>query len=275
MRNLSARKLAVMFVLMAFSLAATSVQAQKKSKGKKKKAKEATEEVAPAEGEGAPAEGEGGAAAGESEAPVETGPGAPGEGGAAGEAPATGEGGLTEAEIIQKAGAYSVKLRDLEQKVNQLKEKIFRSKARLSLLAEKVLAGPAGAGARATIIYSDKMGGSFKLIKAVFILDGVPIFNKSDQKGMKKKKGLQLFSAPIVPGEHTLSVNVEYKGNGYGLFAYLNDYRFKVRSSTAFSVDEGKSKQLEIVIYEKGNIATPLEERPAIKYVEQGGEFSQ
>ena len=273
MRNPHARKLAVMFVLMAFSLAAASVQAQKKSKGKKKKAKEATEEVAPAEGEETPAEGE--PAAGESEAPVETGPGALGEGGAAGEAPATGEGGLTEAEIIQKAGAYSVKLRDLEQKVNQLKEKIFRSKARLSLLAEKVLAGPAGAGARAVIIYSDKMGSSFKLIKAVFILDGVPIFNKSDQKGMKKKKGLQLFSAPIVPGEHTLSVNVEYKGNGYGLFAYLNDYRFKVRSSTAFSVDEGKSKQLEIVIYEKGSIATPLEERPAIKYVEQGGEFSQ
>jgi hypothetical protein len=267
MRNFSARKLAVMFVLMAFGLAAAGVQAQKKkTTTKKKKAEAATEEVKPGEGE---------TAAGEGETPLETGPGAPGGGGAAGEAPAIGEGGLTEAEIIQKAGAYSVKLRDLEQKVNQLKEKIFRSKARLSLLAEKVLAGPAGAGARAVIIYSDKMGSSFKLIKAVFILDGVPIFNKSDQKGMKKKKGLQLFSAPVVPGEHTLSVNVEYKGNGYGLFAYLNDYRFKVRSSTAFSVDEGKSKQLEIVIYEKGNIATPLEERPAIKYVEQGGEFSQ
>jgi hypothetical protein len=182
---------------------------------------------------------------------------------------------LSESEIIEKAGAYSVRLRDLEQKVNQLKEKIFRSKARLSLLAEKILAGPAGAGARAIIKYSDKMGSSFKLVKAVFILDGVPVYNKSNSKGMKKKKDLQLFSAPVVPGEHTLSVSVEYKGNGYGVFAYLNDYRFKVRSSHAFSVDEGKAKNLEVLIYERGNIATPLEERPAIKYIEQSGDFSE
>jgi len=248
MKSIMGKKLAVLFVLLSFTLSA-GVQAQKKAK---KKAKEPAEETeAPAETE-EPAE----------EAPEES-------------TPPMGEDELSEAEIIQKAGAYSVKLRDLEQKVNQLKEKIFRSKARLSLLAEKVLAGPAGAGARATITYSDKMGSSFKLIKAVFILDGVPIYNKADQKGMKKKKALQLFSAPIVPGEHTLSVSVEYKGNGYGLFAYLNDYRFKVRSSHAFSVDEGKAKQLEILIYERGNIATPLEERPAVKYVEQGGEFSE
>ncbi|MFH1437718.1 MAG: hypothetical protein ABIJ56_18570 [Pseudomonadota bacterium] len=180
-----------------------------------------------------------------------------------------------ELEIIKKAGAYSVTLRNLEQRVNQLKEKIFRSKARLSLLAEKVLSGPAGAGARAKIVYSDTMGSSFRLVKAVFILDGVPVYNKADEKGMKKKKGIELFNAPVVPGEHTLSVNIEYKGNGYGLFAYLNDYRFKVRSSHAFSVDEGKAKNLKVVIFERGNIATPLEERPAIKYVEEAGALSE
>jgi hypothetical protein len=246
MKSIMGKKSALLFVLLSFTLAA-GVQAQKKA-------------AEPAEETEDPA--------GEAEESVEE--------GSDESAPAPSGDELSEAEIIQKAGAYSVKLRDLEQKVNQLKEKIFRSKARLSLLAEKVLAGPAGAGARATITYSDKMGSSFKLIKAVFILDGVPIYNKADQKGMKKKKSaLQLFSAPIVPGEHTLSVSLEYKGNGYGVFAYLNDYRFKVRSSHAFSVDEGKSKQLEIVIYERGNIATPLEERPAIKYVEQAGEFSE
>lgn len=259
MKEITGKKLAVLFVLIAFCLSA-GVEAQKKSKKKKKKAKPPAEEVEPAEGAAQPEEAEG-----------------PSEGEEPEEAPAAAvdDEGMSEAEIIQKAGAYSVKLRDLEQKVNQLKEKIFRSKARLSLLAEKVLAGPAGAGARASITYSDKMGSSFKLIKAVFILDGVPIYNKASKKGLKKKEGLQLFSAPIVPGEHTLSVSVEYKGNGYGVFAYLSEYRFKVRSSHAFSVDEGKSKSLEVVIFESGNIATPLEERPAIKYVEQAGDFSE
>ena len=256
MNDSTLKKLAVFLVLITFSLAG-AVQAKQKKKGKGKGG-EATEDVELAFEE-VPAE----------DAPTE-GSETTGE-----EDTAAIEGSDdAELEIIKKAGAYSVRLRNLEQKVNQLKEKIFRSKARLSLLAEKVLAGPAGAGARAKIIYSDKMGSSFRLVKTVFILDGVPVYNKADEKGMKKKKSIELFNSPVVPGEHTLSVNVEYKGNGYGLFAYLNDYRFKVRSSHAFSVDEGKAKSLKIVIFERGNIATPLEERPAIKYIEEAGTLS-
>jgi hypothetical protein len=176
----------------------------------------------------------------------------------------------TELALKKKAGAYSVKLRDLEQKINQLKEQIFRSKARLSLLAEKVLAGPAGAGAQAHIYYNNQMGSSFRLTKAVFVLDGAPIYNKTSEKGIKakKKKKIQIFNGALLPGEHTLSVHLEYRGFGYGFFAYLKDYKFKVRSSHAFSVDAGKSKKLIVVSFEKGGITTPLDQRPALKYVE-------
>lgn len=252
MKEITWTKWALLLAMAVFC----AVSVAQEQEGKEKKEKEEEEAAKPPEGEeeaAKPPEGE------EEAATIK-----PAE-----------ESGMTEAEIIKKAGAYSVQMRDLEQKVNQLKEKIFRSKARLSLLAEKILAGPAGAGARATIVYSDKMGSSFRLTKTVFILDGVPIYNKSDPGGMKKKKGLQIFSAPVVPGEHTLSVSVEYKGNGYGVFAYLSDYVFKVRSSHAFSVEEGKSKSLEVMMFERGNIATPLEERPAIKYVEQGSDLGQ
>jgi hypothetical protein len=176
----------------------------------------------------------------------------------------------TELALKKKAGSYSVKLRDLEQKINQLKEQIFRSKARLSLLAEKVLAGPAGAGAQAQIYYNNQMGSSYRLTKAVFVLDGAPIYNKTSEKGLKgkKKKKIQIFNGALLPGEHTISVHLEYKGFGYGFFAYLNKYKFKVRSSHAFSVDAGKSKKLIVVSFEKGGITTPLDERPALKYVE-------
>lgn len=176
----------------------------------------------------------------------------------------------TELALKKKAGAYSVKLRDLEQKINQLKEQIFRSKARLSLLAEKVLSGPTGAGAQAHIYYNNQMGSSFRLTKAVFVLDGAPVYNKTSEKGIKakKKKKIQIFSGALVPGEHTLSVHLEYRGFGYGFFAYLKGYKFKVRSSHAFSVDAGKSKKLIVVSFEKGGITTPLDQRPALKYVE-------
>ncbi len=173
--------------------------------------------------------------------------------------------------LKKKAGAYSVKLRDLEQKINQLKEQIFRSKARLSLLAEKVLSGPAGAGSQAQIHYLNKMGSSFRLMKMVFVLDGAPVYNKTSEDGIKtsKKKKVQIFSGAIVPGEHTLSVHLEFQGFGYGFFAYLKGYKFKVRSSHAFSVDAGKAKTLVVVSFEKGGITTPLDQRPALKYVEQ------
>lgn len=176
----------------------------------------------------------------------------------------------TELALKKKAGSYSVKLRDLEQKINQLKEQIFRSKARLSLLAEKVLSGPAGAGAQAQIYYNNQMGSSYRLTKSVFVLDGAPIYNKTSEKGLKgkKKKKIQIFNGALLPGEHTISVHLEYKGFGYGFFAYLNKYKFKVRSSHAFSVDAGKSKKLIVVSFEKGGITTPLDERPALKYVE-------
>lgn len=177
----------------------------------------------------------------------------------------------TELALKKKAGAYSVKLKDLEQKVNQLKEQIFRSKARLSLLAEKVLTGPAGAGAQAQIFFNNQMGSSFRLTKAVFVLDGAPIYNKTSEKGIKakKKKKIKVYSGALVPGEHTLSVHLEFSGFGYGFFAYLKGYKFKVRSSHAFSVDAGKSKTLIVVSFEKGGITTPLDERPALKYIEQ------
>lgn len=47
---------------------------------------------------------------------------------------------------------YAVRLRGLEEKVNDLKERIFRSKARLILLKETVLNGVIS-GAKAVIIH--------------------------------------------------------------------------------------------------------------------------
>ena len=54
------------------------------------------------------------------------------------------------------AGTYAVRLRDLEQRINELKEQIFRSKARLSLLAETVLQGVV-AGAQAIVVHENRM----------------------------------------------------------------------------------------------------------------------
>jgi len=167
------------------------------------------------------------------------------------------------------SGTYGVRLRDLEQRINELKEQIFRSKARLSLLAETVLQGVV-AGSQARIVHENKMGNSYRLVKVVYALDGAPIFNKADEEGaLGDQDEFDIYNGSIVPGEHTLTVKLEYRGHGYGIFSYLKGYRFKVSSSHTFTAPEGKALTLSVVGYEKGGPTAPLEERPAVRFVER------
>ncbi|MBW2276974.1 MAG: hypothetical protein JRF63_05740, partial [Deltaproteobacteria bacterium] len=146
--------------------------------------------------------------AGESGAEPEGEPSAEGE---TGEAAAE-----TEASPKEKSGdkgTYIVRLRDLEDRINRLKEQIFRSKARLSLLAETVLDRKI-AGAKASIAFRNEMGGSFRLTKATFLLDGGPVFNKSDEGGnLAERDVIDLFDGPVMPGDHTISVVLHYRGH--------------------------------------------------------------
>lgn len=167
------------------------------------------------------------------------------------------------------AGTYAVRLRDLEQRINELKEQIFRSKARLSLLAETVLEGVVGGG-QSVIVHENRMSQSYKLVRVVYALDGAPIFTKADEEGtLGDQKEFEVYNGSIVPGEHTLTVNLEYRGHGFGVFAYLKGYRFKVRSTYTFAVPEGRVSTVHVVGFEKGGPTTPLEERPAVRYIER------
>lgn len=167
------------------------------------------------------------------------------------------------------AGTYEVRLRNLEQQIDALKEQIFRSKARLSLLAETVL-GSVVAGAQAVIIHENRMGSEYRLVKAVYALDGARLFSKADEEGpLGDQTEFEVYNGSIVPGEHNITVNLEYRGHGYGIFSYLKGYRFRVRSSYTFSAPEGKAITVRVVGYEKGGPTAPLESRPAVRYMER------
>lgn len=211
------------------------------------------------------------AAAAAPAAPAALGTPAPAEGAAAStagsDAPATPD--AVSAEAPMDAGTYGVRLQDLEQRINELKEQIFRSKARLSLLAETVLQGVV-AGSQAQIVHENKMGNSYQLVKVVYALDGAPIFNRvDDEGGLGERERFDVYNGSIVPGEHTLTVQLEYRGHGYGIFSYLKGYRFKVSSSHTFTAPEGKAASVRVVSYEKGGPTAPLEERPAVRYIER------
>jgi len=111
------------------------------------------------------------------------------------------------------------------------------------------------------------MGSSFKLVKVVYSLDGAPIFNKADEEGsLGEREEFEVYNGSIVPGEHTLTVVLEYKGHGYGIFSYLQGYTFTTTASETFSATEGKTTEMRVVGYEKGGPTTPLGDRPAIRF---------
>ncbi|MCB9537835.1 MAG: dihydrolipoamide acetyltransferase [Myxococcales bacterium] len=150
--------------------------------------------------------------------------------------------------------------------MNELKERIFRTKTRLAILKETVLSSSI-AGSEARLVHRNEMGSSFRLEKVTYSLDGTPIFSKVDKDGdLDGREEIEIFNGPIVPGNHTVSVVMVYRGNGYGIFSYLRGYVFTLRSSNTFHAEEGKQIELVIVGYEKGGITTDLKDRPDIRF---------
>jgi hypothetical protein len=161
---------------------------------------------------------------------------------------------------------YQIRLRDLEQRVDELKEQIRRSHTRLSLLSDTILAGGVG-GARAEIVFVNELSTAFRLIEAVFVLDGAVQYRKQDETGaLAGQQTIPIFSGSIPSGDHTLQVLVKLRGHGYGVFSYLRGYQFELRDSHSFTVTDGKSIEVKATAWERGGATTPLEERPAMRY---------
>jgi len=161
-------------------------------------------------------------------------------------------------------------LRDLEQHIDELKEQIRRSHTRLSLLSDTILSGGAG-GARAEINFVNDLSSAFRLTGALFVLDGAVQYNKqdeSDDSALASQKQIPIFIGSIPPGDHTVQIVLQLRGNGYGVFSYLKGYKFKVPSSHSFTVSEGKTLKLDVIAWEKGDVTTDLTDRPAIRFTE-------
>lgn len=174
---------------------------------------------------------------------------------------------------------YAVRLRDLEGRVDELKDQIRRSHTRLALLSDTIMGGGA-AGSRSEITFDNEMSSAFKLTKAVIVLDGAVQYNRQDDSGaLADQKEIPVFNGSVPPGDHTISILLNFQGNGYGVFTYLRGYKFEVKSSHSFTATEGKTIQVIATALEKGGVTTPLEQRPSIQWNEKvaaiGGTGSQ
>ncbi len=118
-----------------------------------------------------------------------------------------------------------------------------------------------------TIALHNDMGPTFTLVSAAMALDDEPPWQRADDK-LAAERSFELVVPDLRPGTHLLRIDLSYRGNGYGVFSYLRGYRFRVQSSHTFDVRD--HLLLEVHAYEKESPLAPIEERPAVRFVERG-----
>lgn len=116
---------------------------------------------------------------------------------------------------------------------------------------------------RVQIQVDDRMSSSFRLVGVKLGLDGRPIYARQAQ-GFEKKPALLVYDGVLDAGEHDLSVVLDFRGEGHGVFSYLKGYRFSAKKEQRFELDGGRPAVVHVIAHERGGPTTPLEERPAI-----------
>jgi hypothetical protein len=164
-------------------------------------------------------------------------------------------------------GDFDARLRRIEERVEALQEKVFRTKARLATLQEMVVGGDLASGSKVVVVHRNEMGASYVLESATFALDGAPVFQEVDDGGaLDRRPQLDVFAGRVAPGRHQLVVRLVYRGKGGGVPPSRDGARFDVESSYAFDAKAAEVTTVNVAGFEKGGLTTKLEDRPALRY---------
>jgi hypothetical protein len=163
------------------------------------------------------------------------------------------------------ANQYEIKLRELEERVGALKEKIYRSKTRLVLLREQILHNVI-AEAKAILVHRNNMGALFTLEQILYFLDGNKVYYHDNKTGLlDERREFEIFNGNVMPGNHIVSVEMVYRGSG-GIFSYVDGYLFKIKSNYTFYASKGRITRVAIIGHERGGLTTTLEDKPYVSY---------
>lgn len=170
-------------------------------------------------------------------------------------------------ESAPDAGSMATRLADVDSRMDRLQADLFATRARLTLMMPDGMG--AGGGARVRIVHADEMSSGFRLVRLAYALDGARVFVRSDPRGIARSGELEIYAGAIVAGTHVVSVELEYAGDGLGVFTYYErGYRFRVRSSHTFEAAAGERVDVRVVGMEEGGPLAPVSERPGVRYVD-------
>lgn len=134
--------------------------------------------------------------------------------------------------------------------------------------------GPSDAKVQVPIrlVWENEMGAGFQPEELTVTVDGGKMVEltkqKTDGTDALDQAKLEIWSAKVYTTPHVLHTKVVYRGHGYGVFAYMSKFTFAAEEDhTSFPRSPGLV--VRIVGYEKGTPTTPLEDRPAIRYIDE------
>lgn len=175
----------------------------------------------------------------------------------------------TLADVSAEQSSEVHSLRSVEQEVDQLKERVFRSKATLQLLRELVVEG-ASLGSRVVLWYQNDLSAAYKVESVQYFLDGESVYSRIDPGGsFASEKEIQIAERSSSPGMHTLQVQAVLRGNGYGVFSYLRTYTFNVQSNYSFQVEDGQITVVRAILDDQGGLLRSFVDRPTVAYEER------
>lgn len=162
-----------------------------------------------------------------------------------------------------EAGAI-IRLRQLRERVEELKGQVFDSKTQLMLLREQILQNLI-TDARAEVVHVNELSAALSLDEVIYHLDNERVYYQANREGSLDRKEFRVFEGSVSPGNHVLTVEMVFRGNSR-VFSYLGGYVFRVKASAPFVATQGHQVQVRAVAYEKGGAATRLEDRPSIRF---------
>lgn len=161
---------------------------------------------------------------------------------------------------------FDLRMREIEDRVGELKDDVFRSRARLFMLREQVLQDRVG-GARIIINHRDETGGRFVMTRVRYSLDGTPVFTATDATtDFSEMRHREVHRTSAVAGPHNLTVQMNFVGGRFGLFSYMSGYRFEQPGALEFSLEEGQTAEVTVVVHQRGGVNTPFEERLGLRF---------
>ena len=166
------------------------------------------------------------------------------------------------------ATAFNRELGAVEERVDDLKEKVFRSKAALLYLREVIATGSTGGGARVSIELRNNLGAGHVLEGVTFFLDGQIKYAGNDSavdKALRAGSGLEVHQGSLSPGTHELTVTYRIRSTGFNVFSYAKKDTYEVRVRNSFEAKMGEACALVATVRE-GAAVNSFKDRTGVDF---------